>query len=119
MTKAVEQTGIKDVCIAGGVSANSGLRKGFHELAEKKGWRTFIPKLEYCTDNAAMIAMAGYYKYLAGEFAPLDMLVYSVNRPTSTGEAPSVVPPAVQQSGCPPELPAPARLRSSTCCEAW
>src|SRR5438105_1531321 len=59
------------------------------------------------------------YPLVPSEFAPLDMLVYSVNRPTSTGEAPSVVPPAVQQSGSPPEPPPSARLRSSTWCEAW
>ena len=66
-------TGIKDVCIAGGVSANSGLRKAFEEMGMKYGWKTFIPPFEYCTDNAAMIAITGYYKYLAGEFADLSV----------------------------------------------
>ncbi len=72
LMKAVEQTGIKQVCIAGGVSANSGLRKTFQELASKQQWKIFIPMHEYCTDNAAMIAIAGYYKYLANDFVSLD-----------------------------------------------
>ena len=66
-------TRIKDVCIAGGVSANSGLRKAFKEMGEKYGWKTFIPPFEYCTDNAAMIAITGYYKFLTGEFADLSV----------------------------------------------
>ena len=66
-------TGIKDVCIAGGVSANSGLRKAFKEMGEKYNWNTFIPAFEYCTDNAAMIAITGYYKYLSGEFTDLSV----------------------------------------------
>ena len=73
LNKAVEQTGVKNVCIAGGVSANSGLRKSLQEMGEKKGWKTFIPKFEYCTDNAAMIAITAYYKYLNNEFADLDI----------------------------------------------
>lgn len=73
LKKAVQQTGITDVCIAGGVSANSGLRKALKETGDKQGWRTFIPKFEYCTDNAAMIAITGYYKFMAGEFAELDV----------------------------------------------
>ncbi len=71
--KAVDQTGVKEVCIAGGVSANSGLRTALQEMGEKHGWKTFIPKFEYCTDNAAMIAITAYYKYLAGEFSELDV----------------------------------------------
>src|SRR5580692_10643722 len=70
--KAAVQTGITDLCIAGGVSANSGLRKAFQDQGRREGWRTFIPPLEYCTDNAAMIAITGHYKYLAGDFAPLS-----------------------------------------------
>ncbi len=70
---AVRQTGINKVCIAGGVSANSGLRNALQETGEKMGWKTFIPKFEYCTDNAAMIAITAYYKYMAGEFAELDI----------------------------------------------
>jgi N6-L-threonylcarbamoyladenine synthase len=73
LKKAVQQTGVKNVCIAGGVSANSGLRSGLQEMGEKQGWKTFIPKFEYCTDNAAMIAVTAYYKYLAGEFSSLEV----------------------------------------------
>ncbi|MEP7079433.1 MAG: tRNA (adenosine(37)-N6)-threonylcarbamoyltransferase complex transferase subunit TsaD [Ginsengibacter sp.] len=70
---AAEQTGIKTICIAGGVSANSGLRNSFRELGNRLGWNTFIPPFEYCTDNAAMIAVTGYYKYLEGDFASLSV----------------------------------------------
>jgi len=72
LKKAVQQTGIQQVCIAGGVSANSGLRKALQEAGEKHGWQTFIPPFEYCTDNAAMIAITGYYKYLKEDFIGLD-----------------------------------------------
>lgn len=72
LKKAVDKTGITQVCLAGGVSANSGLRKAFTEAGEKYGWQTYIPAFEYCTDNAAMIAITGYYKYLEGDFAPLE-----------------------------------------------
>ena len=64
---------ISQVGIAGGVSANSALRQAMIETGEKKGWQVYIPKFEYCTDNAAMIGITGYYKYLKGEFA--DMTV--------------------------------------------
>lgn len=67
--KASEQTGIKDIAIAGGVSANSGLRNAFLAMKEKAGWNVFIPPFEYCTDNAAMIAIVGYYKFLEGNFS--------------------------------------------------
>ena len=73
LKKAVEQTGIKEVCIAGGVSANSGLRKGLVEYAEKYGWNSYIPAFQYCTDNAGMIAISAYYKFLKGDFANLDI----------------------------------------------
>jgi len=66
--KASRETGIKEVAIAGGVSANSGLRKSLLELGEKLGWKVYIPAFEYCTDNAAMIAMAAQYKYEANDF---------------------------------------------------
>lgn len=72
LIKASKQTGIKEVCIAGGVSANSGLRKALQENAMKYKWNYYIPKFEYCTDNAAMIAITGYYKFLNGEFASLQ-----------------------------------------------
>ncbi|HTI11832.1 MAG TPA: tRNA (adenosine(37)-N6)-threonylcarbamoyltransferase complex transferase subunit TsaD [Puia sp.] len=73
LKKAAQQTGVKDLCIAGGVSANSGLRSALRQLGEQQHWNTFIPPFEYCTDNAAMIAMTGYYKYLAGDRAPLSV----------------------------------------------
>jgi len=73
LKKASQQTGIKNICIAGGVAANSGLRNALADTGKKNNWKTFIPKFEYCTDNAAMIAITGYYKYLAGDFAGLDV----------------------------------------------
>jgi tRNA N6-adenosine threonylcarbamoyltransferase len=73
LKKATLQTGVKNVCIAGGVSANSGLRKAFKEAGEKYNWNTFIPAFQYCTDNAGMIAITGYYKYLAGDLADLSV----------------------------------------------
>ncbi len=73
LKKASIETGIKNICIAGGVSANSGLRKSFTEMGKKYKWNTFIPKFEYCTDNAGMIAITGYYKYLAGQFDELSV----------------------------------------------
>lgn len=73
LKKAAYETGIKDICIAGGVSANSGLRNTFVQLGKKNNWNTFIPAFEYCTDNAAMIAITGYYKYIAGQFSDLSV----------------------------------------------
>ena len=70
--KAVKQTGIKEVAIAGGVSANKGLRKTLLHEAEKQGWKVFTPKFEYCTDNAAMIAITAHFKYLKGDFSSLN-----------------------------------------------
>lgn len=72
LLKASQQTGILEIAIAGGVSANSGLRTGLEALGKKEGWKTYIPRFEFCTDNAAMIAVTGYYKYLNGEFAGQD-----------------------------------------------
>jgi N6-L-threonylcarbamoyladenine synthase len=69
---AAAQYNITDIGIAGGVSANSELRSRLKEKADKNGWRSFIPDFSYCTDNAAMIGIAGYYKYLAGEFADIS-----------------------------------------------
>jgi len=69
LVKASVQTGITEIGIAGGVSANSGLRKGMEEEAEKLKWNLFIPEFRYTTDNAAMIGITGYYKYLRGEFS--------------------------------------------------
>ena len=73
LKRATVQTGIRDVCLAGGVSANSGLRKTFEETGRQLGWNTFIPAFAYCTDNAAMIAITGYYKYLEKQFADLSV----------------------------------------------
>ena len=67
--KAVKQTGVKRVAIGGGVSANSGIRKELFEGEKKHGWETFIPKFEYCTDNAAMIGIVGYLKYKEANFS--------------------------------------------------
>jgi N6-L-threonylcarbamoyladenine synthase len=77
LTKASAETGIKQIAIAGGVSANSGLRLTLNVAAEKNGWKAFIPKLQYSTDNAAMIAIAGYFKYLDGDFSSQDVTPYS------------------------------------------
>jgi N6-L-threonylcarbamoyladenine synthase len=71
--KAALQTGIADLCIAGGVSANSGLRKAFTEMCEHNKWNVFIPPFEYCTDNAAMIAITAYYKYFQKDFSGLSV----------------------------------------------
>ncbi len=68
-----KETGIKQIAIAGGVSANSGLRKELDSLGKKHQWQTYIPKFEYCTDNAAMIAITGYYKFLKKEFCGLEV----------------------------------------------
>ena len=77
LRKASKQTGIKEITIAGGVSANSGLRKSVKIYAEKYKWNIYIPGIEYTMDNAAMIAITGYYKYLAGEFASHDEVPYA------------------------------------------
>jgi N6-L-threonylcarbamoyladenine synthase len=69
LKKASAITGIKQIGIAGGVSANSFLRCELHKLGEKQGWQTYIPAFEYCTDNAAMIGVAAYFKYLDQDFA--------------------------------------------------
>jgi len=70
---ASKETGIKNIALAGGVSANSGLRKVFHEEADKRNWSLFIPEVRYTTDNAAMIAITGYYKYLKKDFTGQDV----------------------------------------------
>jgi N6-L-threonylcarbamoyladenine synthase len=72
LKKAAKQYGINEIAIAGGVSANSGLRNGLEATGKKENWKTYIPKLEYCTDNAAMIGIVAYYKFLNKEFAPLS-----------------------------------------------
>ncbi|MBL7747185.1 MAG: tRNA (adenosine(37)-N6)-threonylcarbamoyltransferase complex transferase subunit TsaD, partial [Chitinophagaceae bacterium] len=73
LKKASIETGITDICLAGGVSANSGLRNTFTEMGKQYHWNTFIPAFQYCTDNAGMIAITGYYKFLAGQTADLSI----------------------------------------------
>ena len=73
LIKAAKQTGIRDIAIGGGVSANSGLRERIVREGEKRGWRTFLPEFKFTTDNAAMIALAGYYHYKNGERCTLDV----------------------------------------------
>lgn len=73
LKKASIETGIKEICIAGGVSANSGLRKAFEEMGQRYQWNTFIPALQYCTDNAGMVAITAYYKFLEGQFSDLTI----------------------------------------------
>ena len=72
LKKASMETNIKEICIAGGVSANKGLRRGLQEYADKYHWKIHVPSFEYCTDNAAMIAITGYYKFLKGEINHLN-----------------------------------------------
>ena len=72
LVQAGKQTGVDEIAIAGGVSANSGLKKAIQDAALQYGWKTHIPKFEYTMDNAAMIAMTGHYKYLKGDFSPMD-----------------------------------------------
>lgn len=74
LVKAAEETGIKNIAIAGGVSANSGLRNALLETGKKQGWKTFIPSFEYCTDNAAMIGIAAHYDFLAGKVSNLALV---------------------------------------------
>lgn len=77
LNKAVVDTKIKHVAVAGGVSANTGLRNAFHEYAKKYGWKIYIPKFSYTTDNAAMIGITGYYKFLDKEFCDIDASSFS------------------------------------------
>ena len=77
LRQAAKDTGIKEVAVAGGVSANNGLRNAFREHAAKYGWKIFIPKFSYTTDNAAMIAITGYFKYLDQDFCGIDLPAYS------------------------------------------
>ena len=77
LKKAVKQTGIKHVAVAGGVSANNGLRNAFYDAQKRYGWTIYIPKFSYTTDNAAMIGVVGYYKYLDGEFCSIDAPAFS------------------------------------------
>ena len=73
LIRAIKETGIREVALSGGVSANSGLRARMEEEGRKRGWNTYLPALRFTTDNAAMIAITGYYRYQRGLFAPLDI----------------------------------------------
>lgn len=75
LKRAAEETGIREICVAGGVSANSGLRSSLTEMGIRQGWKTYIPAFQYCTDNAAMIAITGYYKFLNKEFDGLEVKI--------------------------------------------
>lgn len=77
LRKAVKDTGIRQVAVAGGVSANNGLRNAFRDHAKRYGWKIFIPKFSYTTDNAAMIGITGYFKYLDKDFASVDLPAYA------------------------------------------
>lgn len=77
LRKAVKMTGVKHVAVAGGVSANNGLRAAFRDHAERYGWTIYIPKFSYTTDNAAMIGITGYFKYLDGVFCDIDAPAFS------------------------------------------
>jgi len=77
LIRASQITGIKDIAIAGGVSANSQLRFSMKQQVQERGWNVFIPRIEYSTDNAAMIAIAGYYKYLKHDFTDQSATPYS------------------------------------------
>jgi N6-L-threonylcarbamoyladenine synthase len=80
LERAARDTGIREIAIAGGVSANSGLRKAMTDNGQRKGWSVYIPKLSYSTDNAAMIAITGYFKFLADEFASQSATPYARSR---------------------------------------
>lgn len=77
LTQAVKETGITEVALSGGVSANTALREAFKTRQDNKQWTIYIPKFGYTTDNAAMIAITGYYKYLDKDFCPIDKPAYS------------------------------------------
>ena len=77
LKRAAKETGIREIAVAGGVSANSGLRNSLKENAEKYRWNLVIPKFEYTMDNAAMIAITGYFKYLNNEFADQGVVPFA------------------------------------------
>ncbi|MFI5203439.1 MAG: tRNA (adenosine(37)-N6)-threonylcarbamoyltransferase complex transferase subunit TsaD [Flavobacteriales bacterium] len=72
LVEATKKTGIKEVALAGGVSANAGLRNELTNLGKKHNWKVFVPDFQYCTDNAAMIAVAGYFQYIHDDFSAID-----------------------------------------------
>ena len=80
LKKAAKDLGVKEIAVAGGVSANSGLRDALIDLGRRHRWKVHIPPFAYTTDNAAMVAQAGYYKYLKGEFCPMDAAPYAKTR---------------------------------------
>lgn len=80
LKKAAKDLGVKEIAVAGGVSANSGLRDALIDLGKRHRWKVHIPPFAYTTDNAAMVAQAGYYKYLKGEFCPVDAAPYAKTR---------------------------------------
>lgn len=80
LKQAAKDTGIKQVAVAGGVSANTGLRNAFLDYSKRFGWKVYIPRFSYTTDNAAMIAVTGHYKFLAGDFCGIDVPIYSNSR---------------------------------------
>ena len=77
LRKAVKDTGITEVAVAGGVSANSGVRSAFEDHARRYGWKIHLPKFSFTTDNAAMVAITGYYKYLDKDFCSIDEAPFS------------------------------------------
>lgn len=77
LRQAVKDTGIKQVAVAGGVSANNGLRNAYRDHAKRYGWKIFIPKFSFTTDNAAMIGITGYFKYLDNDFASIELPAYA------------------------------------------
>ena len=77
LENAVKESGARQVAIAGGVSANSRLREGLQKMGEKHHWQVFIPKMQFCTDNAAMVGIAGYFKYLKGDYADISLPPYA------------------------------------------
>lgn len=77
LRKVAKELKIKEVAVAGGVSANNGLRNAFREHAEKYGWKIYIPKFSFTTDNAAMIAITGYFKYQDKDFCSIELPAYS------------------------------------------
>lgn len=77
LKRAMRETGITELTVGGGVSANSGLRTALTELAKKSRWKLHLPPFAFTTDNAAMVAITGYYKYLKGEFTPYDTVPFS------------------------------------------
>ncbi|MGI9160856.1 MAG: tRNA (adenosine(37)-N6)-threonylcarbamoyltransferase complex transferase subunit TsaD, partial [Saprospiraceae bacterium] len=77
LRKAAAQTGVRHIAIAGGVSANAGLRRALETAGQKAGWTTYLTAFQYCTDNAAMIGMAAWFKYQKGQFIGQDAEPYA------------------------------------------